>query len=341
MKYLLIDTNIYIQCALLELEGDDHDILKKLHTLLEQNKLTLLLPEVVELEFDKILQEKFEKIENQIGKYKEAINKDNTLDSKVKLDLTAKLTESTDERAKNKVEVAKTVAKLFQHKNTIKLKLSSLVMENAYRRFLANKKPYNREEEGQIQPDSLIIEGAKEYLQSKTDYEFLFCSSNKRDFVDNPKDKDNKFVISKAINSDFSNINYYITLFQCLNDNFQTKYPKEVIEKASSEYYQPINHSPLTPSAFTVNPQHLTLTTPINMGAASPNLINQNNAYMVSPLNMGAVQPTITGHLNQVTVTATEERICQKCGKSFKAVGFESHLNIPYCNECRNSITTY
>ena len=59
MKYLCIDTNIFIQCCVLELEGgDDINSLKDLIKLLDDNKVKLLLPEIIEVEFDRKIDEK-------------------------------------------------------------------------------------------------------------------------------------------------------------------------------------------------------------------------------------------------------------------------------------------
>lgn len=343
MKYLLIDTNIYIQCCLLELEGDDHGVLKKLHSLLEENKLTLLLPEVIQLEFEKNLQEKFEKIKNQIGRYKEAINKDGELDSKVKKDLMSKLTECSDERARNKSEGIQTIKKIFQHKNTQKIKLNSLAMENAYRRFLANKKPYSKREDGQIQPDCLLVEGVNEYLKDKTDYELFLCSANKDDFSDNPKEKDQPIIIARDISANFSNIKYYVNLFQCFDENFQTKYPKKVIEKVSNDYYQPEKQNVYFSAAqggLTVNPQ---LFTPYNAGAAmasGPSITGNLYSPGVYPANatqvaVGAAYENLLAD-GGITVQATQK----KCANCQSALGTILSPSTSICGICGfNTIT--
>lgn len=347
MKYLLIDTNVYIQCCLLELEGDDHEVLKKLESLLNQDKLILLLPEVVELELDKALEDKFAEIKNQIGIYKEAINKDAKLDSRVKKDLIAKLTQCSEEREKNTREVKYTVKKIFQHKNTKKIKISAMAMENAYRMFLADKKPYSREEGGQIQPDCLIIEAAKEFLQSEIEYEFMLCSSNKRDFADNPNEKDKKIIVAKDINSSFKNISYYVTLYQCLNDNFQTVYPKEVIEKASSKFYQPVKqyqYSSLSSLPSVNFNESSILQSP---GAVTLPLhgIKSNNISIYDPVSTTPITLGVASYTQPVTVqgslTIGGDKQCQKCGMYYTPSGLEQYLSFSaynYCDNCKRTI---
>jgi hypothetical protein len=55
MKYLLIDTDVYIQCAVLEYEGDDIKAIETLLEMLNKGKVKLLLPEVVKIEFYRVL----------------------------------------------------------------------------------------------------------------------------------------------------------------------------------------------------------------------------------------------------------------------------------------------
>src|SRR4051794_24181372 len=118
-RYLLIDTNIFIQCCLLELEeGDDLDVLKKLHDVLSLGKVKLLLPEIIELEFYASLNEKVEKLKKQIGKHKRSINEDSELDNIVKSDMLAKLSDCLKEREKNTDKVQSEISSIFSDKNT-------------------------------------------------------------------------------------------------------------------------------------------------------------------------------------------------------------------------------
>ena len=57
-KYVLIDTDRYIDICFLDLEKNSRETLIKLEKLLNKSKFILLLPEVVELEFQRRFEEK-------------------------------------------------------------------------------------------------------------------------------------------------------------------------------------------------------------------------------------------------------------------------------------------
>ncbi len=229
MKYLFIDTNIYIQCCLLELEGDDLNTLKELHDLLDRQKIKLLLPEVVELELERGLENKIEGLKLKIGKIKELINKDN-FDKRVKADLVKKLNDCIKDREKNTKRVKEELQKIFASRNTIKIKIIQNNLLNSYRMFLLGKKPYNSKLKGEIQPDCIIIDLLQKFFQKK-DYKLYFCSQNKDDFTQNPNKKGINLVIHKDISEKFEHIKYYQNLFELLNSEFSGKYSQKSIEK--------------------------------------------------------------------------------------------------------------
>ena len=229
MKYLFIDTNIYIQCCLLEIEGDDIGALEKVHKLLDKNKVKLILPEVVRLEFPNALNNKTEQLKLLIGKHKEEINLDKKLDNKIRHELTAKLDETMQERISNTNRVKKEIDLIFNNTNTVSsIKINSRHFTEAYKRFLSGEKPYNDDQEGEIQPDSLIIEGIIDYFKNKKNYDFFFCSLNEKDFGI----KDNANVKTHPdIEKNFEKIKYYSNLYSLLNEEFSGTYSAESIAK--------------------------------------------------------------------------------------------------------------
>lgn len=229
MKYLFIDTNIYIQCCLLEIEGDDIGALKRVHALLDKNKVKLILPEVVRLEFPKALNNKSEQLKLLIGKHKEEINLDRKLDDKIRHELIAKLDETMQERIGNTDKVKKEIELIFNSTNTVSsIKMNNKHFAGAYKRFLSGIKPYNDNQKGEIQPDSLIIEGIIDYFKNKNKYDFYFCSLNEKDFGV----KDNgKVKAHPDIEKEFEKIKYYSNLYSLLNEEFSGNYSAESIAK--------------------------------------------------------------------------------------------------------------
>ena len=62
MKYLFIDTNNFIACALLIKPKHSPKTIKKLSELLDSNKIKLILPEVVKIEFFRVVNTELDKI---------------------------------------------------------------------------------------------------------------------------------------------------------------------------------------------------------------------------------------------------------------------------------------
>lgn len=230
-RYLCIDTNIFIQCCLLELEGDNIDALKQLHKLLDESKVYLLLPEVIELEFYKKLQNKVDEIEQMVGKHKANINKDN-FDDKIKKDLLSKLDSVLKERERNASKVLKEIGVIFSHKNTFKIGLSTDIFIDAYKSFLRGEKPYKSNTI--ISQDCLIIQSLKYFLKDKADNPLYLCSLNTEDFAKNKTSNISQThnpEIHPDVKKMLTSIQYYTNLFSLLNEQFDQKYTSKEIEK--------------------------------------------------------------------------------------------------------------
>lgn len=232
--YILIDTNIFIQCCLLELEkGDDLSVLEKLNTLLQEDKLYILLPEVVELEFHSRLNKKIESMKRYIADYKKQIGKDSNLDERVKSDMIEKIGECLEERERN-TEIVKTeIEKVFKSSNTIRLSITPEDIVNAFRCSLREDKPFNSSLGINIQSDVLIVEAAKKYFSNREKYSFYICSNNKADFAEVIEKEGKKVSIATEIKKEFDHIEYYPNLLQLLNDKFKAGYEQEDIKNFS------------------------------------------------------------------------------------------------------------
>lgn len=236
IKYLCVDTNIFIQCCLLEIEGDNLDVLNKLHHLLDKDKLRLLLPEVIKLEFYKVLGSKLDSLTESIGRHKKAINMD-TFDKKIKEDLLAKLDEVTKDRKEISKKVQGEIEAIFDHKNTIQtgLELTPQIFVEAYKTSLSGNKPFKKMpgELNLFQQDCLIIESLRTYFKTLSGYEFYFCSQNKEDFAE--KDKADNLNTHKDIKKGFKHVTYYENLGKLLNKEFKSGINKKTIQKLEDE----------------------------------------------------------------------------------------------------------
>lgn len=195
MKYIFIDTNIYIYCALLTNLEYKSDTIDSLISFLKRKDVRLLFPDVVKLEFlnkssivyDNMINSKIDlvkKIQNItfpeyfIHQKKQIIN-----------DLNESL-DSSRENLKRTTRIL--IEDILNLKNTIYLTSTSETMLNSYKRALEGKKPYNRklcttcgEMTQPLNVDCIIIEMLKEFFiknMSKHD-ELLFCTNNTKDFA--------------------------------------------------------------------------------------------------------------------------------------------------------------
>jgi len=234
IKYLCVDTNIFIQCCLLEIDGDNLEVLNKLHDLLDKNKVKLLIPEVIKLEFYKVLKNKIDSLTNLIGVHKKNINTDN-FNKKIKEDLIKKLEECAEERRQISKKVTTEIELIFDHVNTIQvgLELTPQIFVDAYKLSLSGDKPYKKEAglDNLFQQDCLIIESLRTFFRSLSDYEFYFCSQNKTDFAEKETKDMEALGVHKQIKNGFQHISYYENLGKLLNKEFKSKISKETIQK--------------------------------------------------------------------------------------------------------------
>jgi predicted nucleic acid-binding protein len=225
-NYIFIDTNIFIQLCAQEKDGDKLADLKEIKQLIENKQILLLMPEIVELELRAQIIEKFDAIKKQIGEIKEFSNH-SPLDAKIKKDLISQIDKVVEERLNNSGIVQENIELILNSSQTTKIKINPFHICNSYKKFVSNIKPYRRDQKGEIQPDCMIIEALKEFLNDKIEYQLYFCSQNNNDFsiIENGKRK-----IHPDIQKEFSTgIIYYENLFQMINDKFDGKFSNKQV----------------------------------------------------------------------------------------------------------------
>lgn len=235
--YLCIDTNIFIQCCLLQIEGDDINALKSLKEVLDADSVTLLLPEVVQIEFEKKLPKTIIDLEAQMALMKEYIARNSGMGKKVIHELCQKMDSIVENRKDNTDNVRNEISEIFSHKNTKKIPLTSKIILEATRHVLMAKKPSN-DQNWVINADVLLINSVKDYLKKETDYNLYFVSSNYKDFSNSEKDSstDTVLLIHNDIGKMFHHIEYYRLLLKLLTDKFGKTYTSEDITKEEQKF---------------------------------------------------------------------------------------------------------
>jgi hypothetical protein len=105
-KYLLLDTNIYVESCIIQLKnGDTMSILSGLLSLLDKNEIKLILPATVvfEFKFRKVSENKLEKMAIQVEEYLKNIDNMTDLDENVKLEINRILKHSKIKEKINKI----------------------------------------------------------------------------------------------------------------------------------------------------------------------------------------------------------------------------------------------
>lgn len=242
VRYVLIDTQIWIYCLLASQKGANKRVLSILEDRINDQSLRLILPETVRIEFEKLVKKSredfvitFKKAEKELTAlavyptYETSIRK---RISNLKRDMNAHFDESL-----------LLINNIFSNTNIIKTHLTTDILLNSYIRGMRDEKPYkpkstiyNSTKEleqhwdmfNMLQNDCLIIEECIAYLKGKKKYEFIICSNNRTDFS-----VSNDCEIHPDIAKDFLNVKLYDSLATMLNTIFNENIPPIKVPNAS------------------------------------------------------------------------------------------------------------
>ena len=240
MKYLFIDTNNFIACALLIKPKHSPKTIKKLSELLDSNKIKLILPEVVKIEFFRVVNTELDKIKNDVNNLKEIIKKEfPTYLENEKNNLNKLIEEIFTKRKSSSKSAKEEIDSLFSKKNVINIPINAEIFINAYKRALAGLKPYNMkfwclkcdEPKNIINADSLIFESILSETKKSGKIELIFCSENHTDFAIFDK-KEKKHILHPELKSELpKNTKYYLHLTEVLDFEFKAKIKKAEKDK--------------------------------------------------------------------------------------------------------------
>ncbi|KKU48370.1 MAG: hypothetical protein A3G52_00995 [Candidatus Taylorbacteria bacterium RIFCSPLOWO2_12_FULL_43_20] len=338
-KFVLIDSNIYISLCFFDLDITNVGVLEKLGELLDQKKFYLLLPEVVELEFERKFNEKISFIETAIKQLIETINKSKDIGSnKAKQNLIKSIKDSRSVTLSDIQKIKEEVNGIFLNKNTIRdgLKLTPEILVDGYKTFLKREKPYKnvideKRKYDNIQPDTLIIASAVNYLATFDKYKLYFSTGNPEDFCEDSSVKDkSKLELSVNIKSQFEHIRYYYDPLEMLNENFGASYTKKIIDEFEVKRKQDSNYlSASLISTFAVPP-------------GGDLIIDSAQINALNSLRVGGIPGTISSYNIRNGLTGLNVGLnthqCSKCGNVFQqpdnlinATSMRSGFQCPVC----------
>ena len=237
MKYIFIDTNVYIYCALITKGNYSIQTIDALNKVINMKNTKLLMPEIIKLEFEKKANTIFEKdVSNNISRLKKEIQNISFPDylgqEKAKIENNIGLL--LEKRKNNLKRVSESIIKdIENNKNTIIIPLTNDIFLQAYRRALRGDKPYNGQvcsscgnTEHVINADCIITESIISYFNNikiEQRDELLFCSNNTKDFAFF-NEKTNKHELHQDIKKQLNlKVKYYNNLHDLLKIEFESE----------------------------------------------------------------------------------------------------------------------
>ena len=267
MKYVFIDTNIYVYCALSS-TGHDPQLITTLWNALKHWPAVLLLPEVVNLELKRQLPEQGEVLKERAKRAKGELKKVN-FPPEVGQDMEQHLEKLTNARLRSLEDAEERIREVYSSSQAEVLPLTSEVMLAAYKRALSGRKPYRPRKGCENRPDSqsskdvlikgpinlldadsMIIETLIQRLEDSSSSDHLvICSHNLRDFGQ-WDDSARQHVIDPQIKNDFKvAITYYTSLLDMIKKEFSIELGRQEAERyaAAVSYLAPQLHEPTAP----------------------------------------------------------------------------------------------
>lgn len=230
MKYLMLDTNIYIDMIVSRNGDHKPESYSQLLKLLNYGEIKLIVPKIVITEVFRHLNTEIEKIGKAIGDIRSKANKlywvnhveelerfnDNL--RPVKKGINDLVDEFNASKEKYKFDYENLLNKLFKHKNSIILTENPDIIFKATQRKVHQIRPFHYNEvDKDCMPDSIIIESLiniEDLMDLNVDDTIYFISRNPADFSD---DKDKNILhsdIQSSIDSrGLTDRVHYSTLF--------------------------------------------------------------------------------------------------------------------------------
>ena len=185
VDYVVLDTCVLVNCTLVNAADADPELLVTISDKMRDKGVKMLLPSVVELEYERKVPEELALIKKQTRRFRDAITTE-VLPSPDVSRLHAALDELDARRNAAVSQAQEYVAKLASDTDlTIRVALDGDVMAEAAGYALAGRKPSGGPSKGILDPDSLIVASIACFARAEGLSEadtVLICSDNHKDF---------------------------------------------------------------------------------------------------------------------------------------------------------------
>lgn len=236
MKYVFLDTCVIVDCAFARKEKSSPKLLERLIGRLWDNGVILLLPEVVQLELEKVLPQTMSAAVKSFGTVKKNVQEvaENSLLShsaeKKLLDAVKSARAELDSDVKDALDLINLISN--ESDKCIVLPLVQEDLIAATKMAIKGVKPSKSKAEwGLVQEDCLIIAALDRFMKDRPDAEIAICSSNTADFAKKASDREG-FALHEQIASRLGDCRFYSNPVDLMTDEtFMCKDEAEMSDK--------------------------------------------------------------------------------------------------------------
>jgi len=190
VKYICLDTNIYVYCALMTQLDHDPSYLEKLLDLISDKNIKLLVPEIIKAEYNYKVKQIHENIKEQLGQLQKHIKVEASLMSiQDKEALISFIEELSAKRKKAKDDSDDIFKRIISSDNCLEIPLTPEILTRSLLRTVSHRKPYDPNKYpkhlnylGDV--DCIIVESLRHVFSSIDSEAELYLCSNDDHFYD-------------------------------------------------------------------------------------------------------------------------------------------------------------
>lgn len=254
MKYLLIDTNIYLDLLFFRTKHNPPESHKYLLDLLKWDTSKLLVPEIVKTEVYRnayiLLEQSGKNVKDIIKRLEssfwlnDCMEASNDYSNKIK-EICEKLNEYKNlhdqKKGQLKAIVEKLLDSIFSHKNTIIIKNDMDIIPKIIKRRIFKECPFHSGKDAYA--DAIIVEtlvNITKYIKLEQEDKVYFVSRNFEDFSESKEEREklHSQIQQELKNNNLEdNIYYSIYFFRTLKTEFEVEYiTAKQLEKEYEDY---------------------------------------------------------------------------------------------------------
>jgi hypothetical protein len=343
-----VDANIFIRVATQGRPGCERKHFDDLRKLVENGTFTLLVPEVVHLEVEKVFRSLANALESNCDKLSNSIRKAtegtwNEIDS-LKTDVLDRIRQLKQERIAACKTLSQDILAFLGLNAVTKIPLTPEIMVAAKRRRIAGKMPNCKNSSDQ---DTLIVESLISHLRSnRTSDLLLFCTENTGDFAleVGSSELDRTFVLYPDIQEALPKAHFSTTLSSMLSITSGFEHlPEPTSEEIEAALENRRLHDDIDDESFDESQQAL-------MEAVNKKYVRQFNENIL-PLLPAEIQNERVQLADEITQILSRCRSCHSWGErsEYKLpqwIEFIERSMIPYTSlpkmvQIRNNLRKY